>query len=318
MALSRMMVFAVIFLILVTVLLVFRPWNSVQTDRMLTEAHQTPLSPPVGALSVYHLGHSLVGRDMPAMLEQLAGPGHSHASQLGWGASLRDHWDPKLDINGFEVENDHPRFEPAHEAIGSGQYDVVVLTEMVELRDAIRYQNSPKYKRAWADLARRASPDTRVYLYETWHTLDDPAGFLDRLDTDYADLWRGKLLRGDIRASGPERATRVIPAGQVMAALIRKIDAEGAVGNLTDRTDLFARNDDGTQDMIHLSDLGNYLVALTHYAVLYQRSPVGLPHDLTRADGSPATAPTPEAAALMQQTVWEVVTRLPETGVPAS
>ena len=31
-----------------------------------------------------------------------------------------------------------------------------------------------------------------------------------------------------------------------------------------------------------------YLVALTHYAVLYRQSPVGLPHALSRADGTPA------------------------------
>ena len=34
-----------------------------------------PLPQPEGPMRVYHLGHSLVGRDMPAMLEQLAGPG---------------------------------------------------------------------------------------------------------------------------------------------------------------------------------------------------------------------------------------------------
>ena len=47
-----------------------------------------PLPPPADPLATYHLGHSLVGRDMPAMLAQMAG--HDHASQLGWGASLRN------------------------------------------------------------------------------------------------------------------------------------------------------------------------------------------------------------------------------------
>ena len=45
--------------------------------------------------------------------------------------------------------------------------------------------------------------------------------------------------------------------------------------------------------------LGIYLVALTHYAVLYGKSPVGLPHELRRADGTPATAPSPELARRM-------------------
>ena len=34
-----------------------------------------------------------------------------------------------------------------------------------------------------------------------------------------------------------------------------------------------------------------------------------------RADGTPAQAPGPAAAALMQKVVWDVVRRLPQTGV---
>jgi hypothetical protein len=45
-----------------------------------------PLPAPKGPLKTYHLGHSLVGRDMPAMLAQLAG--HEYHSQLGWSKAL--------------------------------------------------------------------------------------------------------------------------------------------------------------------------------------------------------------------------------------
>ncbi len=95
---------------------------------IVNAAYGTPLTPPPGPLRVFHLGHSLVGRDMPAMLAQLAGEGHRYDSQLGWGTSLREHWEPDLEINGFETSNGHPRFRPAHEAIASGDYDAVVLT----------------------------------------------------------------------------------------------------------------------------------------------------------------------------------------------
>ncbi|WP_050929830.1 hypothetical protein [Aestuariivita boseongensis] len=301
--------------IMAAALYVFRPALDAQTQELLDKAHATPLSPPLEPLRVFHLGHSLVGRDMPAMLEQLAGAGHSHASQLGWGTSLRQHWYPEVPINGFDQENDHPRFLPAREAIRSGDFDAVILTEMVELRDAIAHHDSPKYKSNWADLAREASLTTRVYLYETWHRLDDPDGWLTRLDRDFETLWQGKILAGDIRQSGTDRATRIIPAGQVMAAFTRRVEAQGGVGNVADRTALFARDANGALDMIHLSDLGKYLVALTHYAVLYKRSPIGLPAQLNRADGSPATAPTPDAARLMQEVVWHVIQNLPETGV---
>ena len=97
-----------------------------------------PLASPVAPLRVFHLGHSLVGRDMPAMLAQLMGEDYQYDSQLGWGTSLREHWEPDLAINGFETENAHDRYRDANEALSSGQYTTFVATEMVEIRDAIK------------------------------------------------------------------------------------------------------------------------------------------------------------------------------------
>ncbi|MEQ9261289.1 MAG: hypothetical protein RIG84_19545 [Roseovarius sp.] len=282
----------------------------------LRAAYATPArAPGEGRLGVFHLGHSLVGRDMPAMLAQLAGEGHRYDSQLGWGTSLKEHWEPDVPINGFEAENDHPRFRPAREAVASGDYDAVVLTEMVELRDAIRYHASGKYFARWAALAREADPEAQIYLYETWHHLDDEEGWLERLDRDLERYWIEKVLARDAKRNRPAQPVYIIPAGQVMAEFARELEARGGVDGLSSHEGLFQRNADGTLDTIHLNDLGTYLVALTHYAVLYHRSPVGLPHRLLRADGTPADAPSPELARLMQQTVWQVVTRRPETGV---
>lgn len=313
---ARFITLTILVLILLGALFVLRPMiNENRQKSLLESAFSAPLKPPERPLQVYHLGHSLVGRDMPYMLQQMAGQGHGYASQLGWGVSLRDHWEPERPVNGFVEENDHPRFRPAVDAIQSGAYDVLILTEMVELRDAIRYHDSPTYTALWADLARAASPETQVYMYETWHRLDDPDGWLQRLDSDFEELWQMKVLAPGISRSGNDRALRMIPAGQVMAAFVRRVEAQGGVGNVSDRTALFRRNEDGTQDMIHLSDLGNYLVALTHYAVLYQRAPIDLPRQLLRADGSMAIAPTQNAADLMQTTVWDVVSSLPQTGI---
>jgi hypothetical protein len=274
------------------------------------------LPPPAGPLTVFHLGHSLVNRDMPAMLAQIAPAGHAYDSQLGWGTTLQAHWGD-APINGFDTENAHPRFRPAQEAVQSGDYDAIVLTEMVEIRDAIRYFDSPQYLARWATEALKARPDVRLYLYETWHQLDDPEGWLDRIDRDHERYWLSRVL-GPALGQMPE-GTQVflIPAGPVMAAFVRAVEAKGGVGTLRDRTDLFARADDGTLDVIHLNDIGNYLVALVHYAVLYQRSTVGLPHVLTKADGSPATSLSPEVAQLMQETTDSVVRSLGLSGLAA-
>jgi len=253
------------------------------------------------------------------MLAQLAGAGHVYDSQLGWGTSLKEHWEPDLPIKGFETENTHAQYRPAHLAIGSGQYDAVILTEMVEISDAIRYHDSAAYLSLWAGLARDADPNTQVYLYETWHWLDDDQGWLARIDADLTRYWEDGVLLPDLLSTdtglSSGRPVRVIPAGQVMARFVRAVEKRGGVDNIADRTALFAVEPSGKQDLIHVSDLGAYLVALTHYAVLYRRSPVGLPHRLTRADGSPANAPGPVAARLMQETVWQVVTSYPKTGV---
>jgi len=270
------------------------------------------LSPPATPLNVFHLGHSLVGSDMPHMLAQLAGDGHRWNSQLGSGTSLKQHWEPSEDILDFDKVNPPPIYRDAHEALGSGEYDAVVLTEMVELRDAVRYHGSAKYLRKWGNLVREASPDTRIYLYETWHRLDDPAGWLDRIDADFEPLWLGKLAGSDTRRN-PKRPIYLIPGGQVMAAVARAAEA-GQIDGLTKREQLFALTPSGKQDMIHFSDLGAYVVALTHYAVLYHRSPAGLPRQLTRADGSKADAVSAMAARQLQDIVWQVVTALPRTG----
>ena len=270
------------------------------SDAEWQAAFATALPAPVGTLQTYHLGHSLVGRDMPAMLAQISG--HTYHSQLGWGASLGDHWSGR--VNGFAEENAHPAHRPARAALESGEYGAVVFTEMVELKDAIRYHDSAARLADWASLARMARPEVRLYLYETWHRLGDAAGWLERIDADLPTLWEAQVLRPAMARAG---TIHVIPGGQVMAAAARAAES-GTLPGLTSRQDFFT-------DDIHLNDLGHWLIAMTHYAVLYHRSPVGLPAQLARADGTPATPPGPETAKALQEMVWQIVTRYPATGV---
>lgn len=289
-------------------------WQVMQL-RQARGGYAEGLPAPNAPMKVYHLGHSLVGRDMPAMLAQLAGGGHDYASQLGWGANLRSHFEPDVPVNGFAEENAHPKFLPAREALASGSFDAVVMTEMVELRDAIKYHDSAKYLAKWAELARAARPDARLYLYETWHNTDDPAGWYDRIDTDLEELWLDRVaLPASLQIDAP---IYIIPGGQVMAAVGRALDSAGGNGAFGNRDALMARTPEGKVDTIHLSDLGNYLIALTHYATLYQRDPQGLPLALLRADGRAAVAPDAETGAMMQRIVWDVVRATSFSGVNA-
>lgn len=293
--------------VLAVVAWVFWPAKRLSADALLAR-YEVPLAAPVGAMQVYHLGHSLVGRDMPAMLAQMAG--HGYNSQLGWGASLQQHW--AGDVPGFTEENTSAAFRAARDAVQSGGYDAVVLTEMVELRDAIAYHDSARALADWARLAREANPDVRIYLYETWHRTDDPAGWEARIAADGPALWQGALLAGAM-ADADVGVIYVVPGGPVLTEVAAEI-AAGRVPGLTRRDDLFAVVD-GKVDSIHLNDAGNYIVALTHYAVLYHRSPIGLPHDLRLADGRPMAAMSQETARALQEVVWRVVSGYPFTGV---
>jgi hypothetical protein len=262
-------------------------------------AYAVPLSPQAGPVAVYHLGHSLVGRDMPAMLAAAAG--HSYHSQIGWGTSLKDHWTGE--VTGAE-ENRPPAHRPVFEALDSGEYPVVVLTEMVELRDAVRWHQSGRYLADWAARARAANPAARVYLYESWHRLDDPAGWAARIAADRAALWEGALLQP---AFARGQQVHVIPGGPVMAEAVRAAEA-GDIPGVTGRAAFFT-------DEIHFGDLGAWLMAMVHHAVIYGRSPEGLPARLPRADGRLAGAPSDAAALVLQRLVWRVVTGDPLTGV---
>lgn len=283
---------------------------------VISEAEARALYDPARARpsqgrTVFHLGHSLVGRDMPAMLTQLADAGHVSHSQLGWGTSLKNHWEGE--INGFAAENDHPAARPAQESIEGGSYDALVLTEMVDIRSAIRYHQSAEYLQRWTERAVAANPDTELYFYETWPHIDDPEGWFERVEHDLTRHWEQEILFPVVRSAN--RPIYVIPGGQALAATIRALSLNGGIDGVSAIEDFFALASDGSQDMIHINDLGIYVIAVTHYAVLYHADPRGIPYSLRRADGSAAEAPSAALAALIQQCVWDVVSGYPLTGM---
>lgn len=273
------------------------------SDEAFAALYAEPLAPPAAPVDVYHLGHSLVGQDMPAMLA--AAGGHDWAAQLGWGASLKNHLDGA--VPGFDEANANDHFQPVHKAAEGGAWPVVVLTEMVELRDSLRYHDAAATLAEWARRFRAGNPAVRLYLYETWHHTDDGNGWLARIDRDLPRLWEGRLLRVAMAEEGVG-TIHVIPGGQAMAALVRAA-ARGDVPGVSGERDFIT-------DTIHFTDLGAWAMAMTHYAVIYGRTPEGLPAQLPKADGTLAGAPSDAAARAMQAIIWRVVTHYPPGGVP--
>lgn len=290
------------------------PLPRAQFDALYT----APLTPPDGPLQVFHLGHSLVNRNMPDMLRQMAearGLGHRYESQIGWGTPLKSHWEPGEEIFGFAKENAHPRYRDVKKALRSGDYDAFILTEMVEIRDAIDYFDSAEYLHNFASLAREGRSDVRVYLYETWHFVNDPEGWRVRLEKDRSRYWEDGILRPALAYDDPPLPIYVIPVGQVLAEVARQIEV-GAFEEMAHVEALFARDEEGELDPIHVDHLGNYIAALTHFAVLYQRSPAGLPTSIELFDEKTVfSVPSEDLAVRLQRIVWDVVRADPLTGV---
>lgn len=274
----------------------------------LTDFHR-PLAPPAGPMRVFHIGHSLVGREMPGFLAQMAQ--HSYESQLGWGTTLREHWEERLTINGFETENAHPRYRPAREALASGDYDALILTEMSSVEDSLRWHATPNYIAEWAKAARAGRPDIRVYLYQSWRNLDTPGGWEAQTRADLQTFWVNEFLRRAWAAgSGP---VHLIPAGAVLVAAALAAEA-GQIPGVTEREAFFSITPEGLRDNVHMSDLGAWLVALTHYAVLYHALPEQPLAEVSRPDGSVFTL-APETAAALAGVLRGVIAMQPGTGV---
>jgi len=99
----------------------------------------------------------------------------------------------------------------------------------------------------------------------------------------------------------------IVPAGQAVIALRKRIRL-GKAGGLRTQTELF-------RDRVgHPAESLQVLVAYCHYAVIYRRSPVGLPIPKLMAN-----AHKPEwnetTVRVLQEVAWEAVTQHPQSGV---
>lgn len=242
---------------------------------------------------ILFVGHSLVGPDLPPLIEgglRLMGQPAAVSAQIINGAPLRFNLE-----NGATAEGVDARAE-----LAKGQTEVLILTEAIPLLEHLRWNDTPGVIAAYADLARAANPETRVFVYETWHSRTagpvegNPNSVLpwrERLTADLA-LWEGTL-----RDSGVDVA--LIPAGQAMARLADAVEA-GTVPGVASMEDFFS-------DDIHLSDKGKYFVALVHMAAITGASPEGLPAMMTRSWRSREAVISDDLAAVLQRLAWEVV-----------
>ncbi|MBE2275531.1 MAG: hypothetical protein IAE87_04460 [Rhodobacteraceae bacterium] len=240
---------------------------------------------------VVFVGHSLVGSDLPRMVESGLAAMEATATveaQVIVGASLAWNWDHSAEA-GLD----------ARAALAAGDVGALILTEAQPIADQVRDAGSAELVIRWADAAHAASPDAKVWLYETWPEIAgaDAAGWRAAIAADLP-LWR--------KAAG--EAAAIIPAGQAFALLSERIEAGGLPG-IDSLGQLF---DDG----IHPNGKGQYFLAMVQLAALTGRSPEGLPARLLRIWPNRASVITEAQARVLQQVAWEAVSAFAATPPP--
>lgn len=248
---------------------------------------------------ILYVGHSLVGPNLPpavaATLRAMDEPGSVEAQVIN-GAPLGYSWDHAADAEGVN----------AREVLPRGETQVLVLTEAQPLASHLQWSATAENAARFAALAVQANPATRVFLYETWPSLnsgtatppaDDPAGAVPWRDRITAEriLWEETATQAS--AATP---VGIIPAGQALGLLSDAIEA-GQVPGLASIRDLFT-------DDIHLNGKGTYFVALVHAAAITGRSPEGLPTQLQRPWPSRNAVISDDLAPVLQRLAWEAVT----------
>ncbi len=161
------------------------------------------------------------------------------------------------------------------------------------------------------DLTWQNSPDAKILIYSRWPRKDGD-GSLDyqaKWDRPHDGSFGSEETRAyfealvtALRAAYPDRADQLLiaPVGDVFYRLDQKMEA-GEVPGFSDIIEMYA-------DGIHMNNFGSFVAGTTYYATLYGTDPTGLPTD------SYGTI-DPAFAAIVQQTVWEVVNGHPFSGV---
>lgn len=198
----------------------------------------------------------------------------------------------------------------AREALKAGKIDVFTMAPIFLPDDGIDN---------FVGLAVEANPKMRIFVQEFWLPWDhyDPAFRAPKEKVDHNAQTVESLRKShgeyfnvmdkhvaDLNKKHNTTAVRVAPVGQAVVKLREDIIAGKAPG-LKDQNDLF------TDPIGHAKAPLEALVAYCYYALIYEKSPVGLP---TPAILSGARE-SEKLNQLLQEIAWEAVTSHPQSGV---
>ncbi len=245
---------------------------------------------------------------MPAMLAEMAEKagitGHQKValSSIG-GSQVIQHWN---------VADEKNQIKPA---LIASKADVLTLSPIYLPDEGI--ENFVK-------LGLEHNPNLRITVQEFWLPFDEQALWASRAKGEKPTVDRDaktiaqlrdehasyfKAMDDHVRALNAKfgkPAVFVVPAGQAVLALREKV-IKGEVPGSAKQSELF------TDPIGHPRDHIKVLATYCHFAVIYGRSPVGLP-------APAAIAKLPEAEKLnrlLQEIAWDAVTQHPLSGIKA-
>lgn len=259
-------------------------------------------------------GHSLTNRPFPDYLAELAA---ASGSPLDWdmqyleGSSLRmrtrgSGTEPWQGYLAGRDRNDQPADARQQLALGAATnpYDTLILNEVHTLLESLIWNdtigNALDYEARFSAI----NPAGQTYLYAAWLDVDDlndPRRWI-AYERDATRAWQCTALRINqaLADKGASRRVRLIPAAEGLAAMVEQaVSAEGLPGVSGPSKKATMRRI--FTDSVHLTDMGNYYVALLSFIALYGE----LPDEPWEGKLEPATAKPLQNLARQFMTGWK-------------
>ncbi len=173
----------------------------------------------------------------------------------------------------------------------------------------------------YINMAKPHSPNFTLYIYSRWPKNPNESNkkpkdlkltakvWSDLFGRTYTGKWDStnetkdyfvKLTKA-VREKYPAIPTFMVPVGQVFQALNDKM-AKSEIPGYSSIWDLYV-------DAVHVNKVGSYIAGLTYFSTMYATDPRGI------AVPSEYGAVPKQIAAIIQETVWDVVRNEPLTGI---
>jgi hypothetical protein len=270
------------------------------------QPREEPADPPKGQRVFFasHSGMSFVPDPLGELAESAKIKGHKKVGLQKLGASRTlQHWNLPEDKN------------QAKKALKAGEVDVFVMSPIQFPDEGVEH---------FVKFGLAHNPNLRFLVQITWgggdiDNQDFPQGAFANVDREKTPDQLKKLYARNIKAAeaqaddinqkygGGKKVLFLVPSAQALVALRTRI-AHQEVPGLTKQGELFS--DALSHPSAPLEALNTYL----HYAVLYDRSPVGLPMPglLKRAKRE---AWDEKLNRSLQELAWETAANYPYSGV---